>query len=118
MKKNIKKHVAIGIAGCLAVAAIGAALFWNGMDNRWLRYILLAILSAGLFGFLMHIFGGWHGFFSGAKLGFGFVALSVAGRELPDWGFGLVILAAVVVFVVLPLVSGIAKTGRKTVKLW
>ncbi len=113
MKKDIKKHVAIGIAGCLAVAAIGAALFWNGMDNRWLRYILLAILSAGLFGFLMHIFGGWHGFFSGAKLGFGFVALSVAGRELPDWGFGLVILAAVVVFVVLPLVKRYRKDREK-----
>lgn len=113
MKSKIKKQVLIGIAGCVGVALMGAALFWNGMDNRWLRYVLLAVLASGFMGFLLHIFGGWIMFLSGAKYGFGLVALQVASQELPAWGFGLVILAVVIIFVVLPLVKRYRRDREK-----
>ncbi len=106
MKKQFRKQVVIGIACTLGVALAAAAfIIWGMGVNKWIRYITIAVLTAGFFGFLLYIFGGWQGFFSGAKYGAAFVAITIAGQELPFWAFGIMIIIAVTFFIVRPLIK-------------
>ena len=107
MKEAFKKQVTIGIAGCLGTALVAVAAYklWGMPDNRWVIYTVLAVLTAGFFGSLLYIFGGKRALFNGAGYGLGFVILTVAAKELPSWAFGILIVAAVLVFVVRPLIK-------------
>jgi hypothetical protein len=108
MKKEFKKQVIIGIAGVLGTALIAWGAYavwgWGASESRWLRYAVLAVLTACFFGSLLYIFGGIRSFISGAGSGFVFVALSVSAIELSSWVFGILIVAAVLVFVARPLI--------------
>ena len=105
MKEAFKKQVTIGITGCLGTALVAVVVYnlWGMPDNRWITYAALAVLTACFFGSLLYIFGGKRALFNGAGYGFGFVVLTVTAKELPAWAFGIIIMAAVLIFVVRPL---------------
>ncbi len=105
-KADFKWQVIIGIVGIAFVVIVAVAFYqmWGIPDIRWITYAALAVLMALFLGFLLFIFGGALGFVKGAAWGLGFVALTVSAKELPSWAFGLLILAAVLAFIVRPLV--------------
>lgn len=107
MKKQFKKQVAVGIAGVIGTALLtwGAYETWGIPQIRWITYPVLALLMASFMGFLFYTFGGWRSFLSGAGYGVGFVVLTVAAKELPTWAFGVLIVAAILIFVVRPLIK-------------
>lgn len=115
MKQEIKKQVLIGITGIAGtvLAAVAASLL-GLLENRWVSYAAVALLAACLFGFLFYIFGGREAFPGGGGIGFSFVVLSVSAKELPSWAFGLLILAAVLVFIVRPLIRQYRKDREKS----
>ncbi|MDF2544766.1 MAG: hypothetical protein K0S47_4484 [Herbinix sp.] len=103
MKNTIRKQVLLGIIGLLI--SIGAFLIViTQLSNKWLLYFSLALVTGLCIGCLLYIFGGRDLFFTGLKLGFGFIVFQITINELPYPYNGIFIVLCILSFLGFPIV--------------